>query len=132
MFPRGESWRGLKLPCLAGAGGALLGEDRQGICSALRYYCNRLCAERFVIPRNKDEQICPRFINGSRIPTETGREGRVGEILLTAWLDSYTLPGCCCYYQGELWGKKVNPKMLFERHWDSSRRKENFKVGAGF
>lgn len=109
MVPRGETWRELKLLCLAGAVGALLQEDRQCICSALRYYCNHVCAERFLILRNRDEQICPRFINGSRVPIETGgRGGWVRSCSQPGWAP-YTLPGCWCY-QGSFGGRRTTPK----------------------
>lgn len=59
-----------------------------------------------------------------------GGEGRAGEILHTAGLDSVR-SAWLLVLPGELWGEKDNPKTLLERRWDSSRRKENFKVEAG-
>lgn len=66
---------------------------------------------------------------GAEFPLKReGGEG--GEIPLTARLGSV----CSVWLlvlPGELWGEKDNPKTLLERHWDSSRRKGNFKVEAG-
>lgn len=54
---------------------SLLWEERQYIYGALRYYCSSVNTERFLILRNKELQICPRFVNGGRFPFRM-REGR--------------------------------------------------------